>query len=545
LSKQKEYRVGVYVRLSNEDARAGESVSIENQKLLLTKHVKEQGWELVEVYCDDGFSGTNQNRPALQRMLHDVKQGHINAVLIKDLSRLGRNYLEVGELAEITLPQYGCELISLNEKIDDMMVFRNWFNEQHSKQTSQKVKAVRKACAESGKFLGTYAPYGYMKNPDNKHQLVIDESVAHIAKKIFEMRAKGKSYRSIALHLNELGLASPSEYYYGKKNQSNPKKTNRLWNPMTIRDITNNEAYIGNLVQLKNGTVSYKNQKLISKPKEDWIRAENTHEPLISLEQWNLIQKLAEKNYKPRRCENGTKSIFSSLLYCEDCGFKMRIQIEHRKPLKSEEYFYYSFLCGNYSRSGKSACSTHTIGENDLKELVTKQIRDNAQMVSCDENHIISRILQLQNDESETVRNSYLREIKAHRDRLSMLDKLIEKLYEDRLNGVLPEPTFKTLIEKFERERIDRSQSAENLKKRVKSIRRNTDDAKTWVNLIKKFGDMETLDRETLLLLVDKIQIGETKKIDGFKVRDIKIIYNYVGDINFLTESTETEAAYG
>jgi len=166
-------------------------------------------------------------------------------------------------------------------------------------------------------------------------------------------------------------------------------------------------------------------------------------------------------------------------------------------------------------------------------------------MVNCDENHIISRILQLQNDESETMRNSYLREIKTHHDRLSMLDKLIEKLYEDRLNGVLPESTFKTLIEKFERERIDRSQSAENLEKRVKSIRQNTENAKTWTNLIKKFGDMKTLDRETLLLLVDKIQIGETKKIEGFKVRDIKIMYNYVGDINFLTESTKTEAAYG
>jgi len=166
-------------------------------------------------------------------------------------------------------------------------------------------------------------------------------------------------------------------------------------------------------------------------------------------------------------------------------------------------------------------------------------------MVNCDENHIISRILQLQNDESETMRNSYLREIKTHHDRLSMLDKLIEKLYEDRLNGVLPEATFKSLIEKFEQERIDRSQSAETLEKRVKSIRQNTEHAKTWATLIKGFSEIEKLNQETLLLLIDKIQIGETKKVDGFKFRDVKIIYNYVGDINFLTESTEMVAAYG
>ena len=160
MANQKDKWVGIYVRLSKEDMRAGESVSIENQKLMLTKHVKEMGWELRELYVDDGFTGVNQNRPAFQRMMADVKQGYINVVLIKDLSRLGRNYLEVGNLAEVFLPEYGCELISLNEPMDDMMVFRNWFNEQHSKSTSRKVKAAKRVSAENGKYVGAYAPYG-------------------------------------------------------------------------------------------------------------------------------------------------------------------------------------------------------------------------------------------------------------------------------------------------------------------------------------------------------------------------------------------------
>jgi len=227
-------RVGVYVRLSKEDSRMGESVSIENQKLMLTKHVQDMGWELISVYQDDGFSGTNQNRPNFQRMLTDVKQGHINVILIKDLSRLGRNYLEVGNLAEIFLPEHGCELISLNEKLDDMMVFRNWFNEMHSRSTSNKVKAGKRASAQNGKYVGTYAPYGLKKDPQNRHKFMIDENTAPIVRRIFEMRGCGTGFRAIAAKLNEDGIISPRDYYYQNKNTKNPTRTSRLWNENTI-----------------------------------------------------------------------------------------------------------------------------------------------------------------------------------------------------------------------------------------------------------------------------------------------------------------------
>lgn len=537
MSKQKEYKVGIYVRLSNEDTRAGESVSIENQKLLLTKHVQEQGWELAEVYCDDGFTGTNQKRPALQRMLQDVKQGHINTILIKDLSRLGRNYLEVGNLAEITLPHYGCELISLNEKLDDMMVFRNWFNEQHSKQTSQKVRAVRKICAESGKFLGTYAPYGYNKSPDDKHVLIIDERTAPTVRKIFNMRVTGASFRAIALHLNELGIISPLEYYYQNKGRPNPKRTNRLWNDVTVKLIIRNEAYIGNMVQLKTGTISYKNHTQVGKPKEEWVRKENTHEPLIPIELWNRTQALDKKNYKPRSRSDGTSSIFSGLLFCMDCGFKMKNQNERRFPKDREPYKYSSYLCGNYVRSGKSACTPHTIGEEVLKELVLTDIRKQAKLLELDEKNIVERILRLRDGEAESARNAYFGEIKAHRDRLSLLEQLIAKLYEDRLSGIIPEPTFRSLIQKYEQERVDRVQMAENLEKRIKAIRQDTDDVKTWAKLIREFTKAQTLDGETLLLLIDRINIGAASHIDGKKVRDIEIIYNYVGNVEFLSGS--------
>ncbi|MDR0273722.1 MAG: recombinase family protein, partial [Clostridiales bacterium] len=245
MAKHSERRVGAYVRLSKEDSRSGESVSIENQKLLLTKHASEMGWGIREIYQDDGFSGTNQNRPAFRRMIEDVESGYINTIIIKDLSRLGRNYLEVGNLAEVFLPQYGCELISLNEKLDDMMVFRNWFNEQHSKTTSVKVRMGRRISAQSGKFLGAYAPYGYIKDPKNRHKLILDANVAPVVRRIFQMRLEGMGFRAIAAKLNEDGITVPREYYYRQNGKKNPNKSRKLWGETTVKGMMKNEAYIG------------------------------------------------------------------------------------------------------------------------------------------------------------------------------------------------------------------------------------------------------------------------------------------------------------
>jgi DNA invertase Pin-like site-specific DNA recombinase len=541
----KEYLVGIYVRLSNEDARAGESVSIENQKLMLSKHVKEMGWELKEIYVDDGFSGTNQNRPAFQRMLSDVKQKFINTILIKDLSRLGRNYLEVGNLAEVFLPEHGCELISLNEKLDEMMVFRNWFNEQHSKSTSKKVKAAKKICAEHGKFLGTYAPYGFKKDPNNRHKLVIDESTAPIVRSIFEMRASGMGFRAIAIKLNEDGVTTPREHYYQNKNRKNPYVTNRLWNESTVKVIIRNEAYIGNLVQSKVGTLSYKNHKQVSKPKEEWVRAENTHAPLIERELWDIVQGFMHKHYKPRRRNDGETNLFVGILHCEDCNFKLRANVERRKKADGSEMKYVSYLCGNYARSGKIACTAHIIYENALIELVTDHIRTHAHMVKCSEERIIEAIISAQSNESMSYRAAYLSELESHKKQIAKLELLCENLYEDRVAGIVPEAMFKRQVQKYEQDRVERTQAVEMLEKRIKSMKQETDSASTWAKLMKRYTKLETLDSETLLLLIDKIIIGEPQKIGGKRICDIKIVYNYVGDIDKLGLTIDTKATAG
>ena len=534
----KDHEVGIYVRLSQEDSRAGESVSIENQKLMLTKHVKEMGWELKEVYIDDGFSGTNQNRPAFQRMIADVKQGFINTILIKDLSRLGRNYLEVGNLAEVFLPEHGCELISLNEKIDEMMFLRNWFNEQYCSSTSKKVKAAKKICAENGKYLGSYAPYGYRKNPDDKHKLVIDDETAPVVRKIYEMRAQGKGYKIIAGYLNETGVTPPREYFYRQREQENPYKSNHLWNDRTVHAILSGEVYIGSTVQGKVGTVSYKNRKLIRKPKDEWITAAGTHEPIIEFELWRRVQYIGEKRYQPRAKSDGTVSIFSGLLVCADCGFKMRSHTKRKTRKDGSKYEHPTFICGNYARSGKSACTTHHISEDSLKELVAGQIREHAKMVKHDEKRITEHILRLQNDEATTSRAAYESELKNHRTRLALLEKITAKLYEDRVTGAVSETMFKTLIQKYEQERSERQQSVKTLEQRISSIRRDSDNAAAWARLIRQYANLEELSAEAMVALVDSIIIGEVLSADDRQIRDIKIIYKYIGDADRLSSGT-------
>lgn len=540
--KNKTYYVGIYVRLSNEDERSGESVSIENQKSLLTKYVKKQGWVLVETYCDDGYSGTNFDRPAFQRMLADIKDGRINLVIVKDLSRLGRNHVLVGQFTEQILPAFGCRFVAVNNNIDtldrdsnnnDLMGFLNLFNEFHSRDTSRKVKSVRKACAEQGQFLGTYAPFGYRRSEDDKHVLVIDEETAPTVRRMFKLRCEGKSFRSIATQFNAEHIPPPREVYYQRKKTKNPKNENSLWNATTIQKILRSEVYIGNMVQGKVGTLSYKSRKLVQKDQEDWIRVEGTHEPLISIAVWNQVCDMDEKKYRTRRQKSdGQTSIFTGLVHCADCGFKMRAQVERGKHKDGSDYKYVSFLCGNYSRSGKTACTTHSISEKVLTAIVAEEIREKARMVQYDEEELIRRILREKDRENSDQISLYEREIQMNETRLSDLGTLIQNLYEDRLKNAIPEGIFQGLMEKYDKEQQERRDSISDMQKRLREAKRNVCDVQTWAGTIKKYVFLEELSQDILLELIDRIEVGETQVINGQKLRDIKIVYRMVGDIS-------------
>jgi len=423
------------------------------------------------------------------------------------------------------------------------MFIRNWFNEQHSKETSKKVRAVKKIFAESGKFMGTYAPYGYRKNPDNKHQLIIDENTAPVVKQIFEMRVQGKGFRAIAIALNESGIMPPRDYYYEGRNVSNPLKINHLWSEATVKVILRSEAYIGNVVQQKAGSISYKDHRCRKKDRADWIRAESMHEPIISKELWERVQGIDLKKYKPRtKSDNSPPSIFSGLCVCADCNFKMRNNNEHTPKKDGTFYERSSFVCGNYARSGKAACTVHGISETALHEIVVSQIRAHAKLAKCDEQRIVAEILRQQNAEAISTQKTYQSEINSHKKRIAKLNTYIEKLYEDRVNKIVPEDFFRRQLEKYEQERIERLQTSENLEKKLCEVKLKTDNAGTWARLIKQYTELETLDSEILLLLVDKILVGESKIIYGKRVCDVRIVYNYVGDINRIGGGENAEA---
>ena len=518
--------VGIYVRLSNEDTRSGESSSIENQKLMLTKHTEEMGWKLAKIYVDDGFSGTNQNRPAFQSMIFDVKKGFINTILIKDLSRLGRNYLEVGNLAEVFLPEHGCELVSLSEPLDEMMVFRNWFNEQHSKSTSKKVRAAKRISAESGKYLGPYAPYGFKKDPNNRHRLVIDDVAAPVVRSIFQMRASGMSFRAIAGKLDEDGIIPPKDYYYqnivGRKN---PFVSKGLWSESSVKLILSNETYLGNVVQGKFGTISYKNKKTVRKPSENWIRVQGQHKALIEKDLWDRVQALKKRNYKPRRQNDGERSLFTGLLRCADCHSNMRSLAERGRRKDGSEYNYISYFCGNYAKNGKHTCSAHIIYKDALMELIYSHIHSLIVKTDMDEERVSRTILSDMNNKAVSYQAAYQNELGVHKKQAAKLDLLIESLYEDKVASIMPVSWFIRQAQKYEEDRAEHLKSAEALEKRIEAIKNEENTCSTVAELIDQYKSPKVLDSEILLLLIDAIVVGEAQVVDGKRVKDVKVIY--------------------
>lgn len=537
---EKTYNVGIYCRLSNDDERDGESVSIENQKLLLQNYVRQMGWNEYHTYCDDGYSGTNFNRPAVKQLIEDAKAKRINLILVKDLSRFGRNYIEFGQYTDYLFPSLGCRFIALNNGIDtestdgstDVMCFLNLFNEFYSRDTSKKVKAVKKACAENGKFMGTYPAYGYRRDPLNKHHLIVDEETAPTVRRIFAMRATGMGYRAIASILNEEGILPPGVLYYQRKGQTDPRNVNHKWAEETIKTIIRKEVYIGHMVQGKTGTQSYKSRKLIKKPEDEWIRVKNTHEPLISQEVWDTCVSLDQKKVRKSPTSDGIKSIFTGLVYCADCGFKMRNHIERFTYKDGRPGRYSSFICGNYARSGKSACSIHTVREAVLEQLVLADIREKARYANCDRDCLMERIAHLKAKETHSKLASLEREWKSATLRLSELERLMQSLYEDKCNGSVPQSVFLTLMKKYETERAEKAVILPELESKVRVQRENTQDAGRWTDIISRYVEITALDEAILFELVDRIEVGNTQVIDGQRVCDIRVLYRYVGNVD-------------
>lgn len=520
MPKQTNYNVGIYVRLSQEDMRTGESLSVENQKMILTRYVKEQGWNTYKIYVDDGYTGTDFNRPAVQQLLEDAKNGKINLIIVKDLSRFGRNYIQIGQYIDYIFPTYNIRFIALNDNIDtankatsamDMMPIVNLFNEWHSASTSKKIRTVIEANAKAGKYRTTSAPYGYVKGTDEKKLPVIDEPAASVVRRIFEMRSQGISPRHIADKLNEEHIPIPSDYHYAKIGKTNPRYTSHMWSAAAIRQLVNNPTYLGHLVQLKTTTVSYKNHKVIKRPEEDMVIVRNTHEPLVSQEIWDKCREMEKSVSQGKRNSDGYVAALSGLMFCADCGEKMRLGWNNTRHQRGgpREYYRHNFNCGRYNRNGKIACKSHYIKMKDMNAIVLSDIRSMTALVVENEKSARQQFL----FKKEKINSHQLaeeqRQLREDKFRLSELENLIPLIYEDKVLGKILEDVCVNLLEKYQAEQKELYEKVESLEARINSAKQDENDVDEFIKRLKKYTDVQELTRKMCLELIEYITVDE------------------------------------
>lgn len=533
-SKQnKDYIVGMYVRLSRDDERAGESLSIENQKAILNEYIEKQGWTLYDVYVDDGISGTTFERPGVKRLLEDAKQGVINTVLVKDMSRFGRNYIMVGQYLDYVFPAFGIRFIALSDNIDteqkdsaamDMMPITNVFNEWWAASTSKKLRTVRVKNAKNGKNGMSHPPYGYTIGKDEKRTLQVNEEVAPIVRRIFEMRASGMTPRKIADILNAEKVLTPNDYRLSKTGVTSVTSSWHLWNTSVLRTLLDNPAYIGNLAQHRTTTISYKNHKWQRRPKEDWIVIENAHEPIISKELWDRVKEVEASVSNGKPTKRGFTHPLSGLLFCADCGQKMRLGWNMPKDIP-----YFNFNCGTRSRCGSSACFSHFITVPVLEKIIMQDIAEKAEKILGHEAEFKRRYLERQVSLADKNQVKVRKELKQAEKRTKELDKLVETAFEEKVSGKIPESVCVRLIEKYTAEQTEIKEKISTLTQGLEEVAQVKTDVDEFIRRLRKYCKEPKLTREMCLSLFEKIIIGGKETVTG-KPQEVYIFYKI--DVN-------------
>lgn len=529
---QQFYSVAIYCRLSVDDGTNLESMSIASQKAMLTEYVKKQGWQLIDVYVDDGYSGVNFERPAFRKMIHDIEQGRINLVIVKDLSRLGRNYIMCGHYTEMYFPERNVRFIALNDGIDtlyannDIAPFKNILNDMYAKDISVKIRSSLHAKARKGEFLAPYAPYGYWKSPEDKHILIVNEEVAPHIKRMFELSASGISTKKIAKILEQDGVLTPLDYRNFKKH--NPKdgvfQKKYTWSGAVVRSTLRNLVYAGHNVQCKKRVQSYRTKKIVPNKREDWIIVEHTHEAIVSQELFDTVQKGLDGRMRFVK-QTGEPQIFSKLFYCAECGYSM---LHHDRTNHPK---YYS--CGKYRTDGSKACTSHHITYDNLCEIVLKDIQKRVKLVEEDKGRAIQEIISVKCSTEEKQLYKAKKELKQEKKRLEEMDNRIKRVYEDNLSGKIPDDLFSMFISDYQNEKQTLAESIHTLEDEVCLLQESRADVSRFIALLKEYTDISTLDRQTLTALIDKITISEDKSQQGKKHKEqtITIYYKFVGAI--------------
>ena len=521
----------LYGRLSRDDELVGDSNSIVHQKDMLAKYAKEHGFTNTAFYIDDGFSGTNFNRPDFQRMMSDAEEGKIATIIVKDMSRFGRDYIMVGYYTEIYFPNSDIRFIAINDQVDtvsamdnDFTPFKNIMNEWYAKDTSKKIKAVLKTKGNSGKHLSTLPPFGYKKDPNDKEKWIVDEEAAATVKEIFDLYIGGLKINDIAKRLTEEGKETPQLYAMkrGLKYRGRSPYP-EIWNNSTIRYILVQMAYTGCTVNFQTYRKSFKSKKMAFHPKDEWKIFEGTQPAIIDRQTFDTVQKMRE--HKRVYIKSNETNMFSGLLYCADCGGLLTIQ----RYKKNHDYDH--FYCSTYRKKKKGLCTPHRIRVNDLKEVVLQDLRKTCEYVAFHEKEFIENYLKSTTAEQQKAQAKAKSELSKTTARIEEINGIIRKLYEDNVKGKMTDERFDFLAKSYETEQEGLRAKTEELKKIIAATEQENDNLKKFLKIVEHYLCIEELTPEILHSFIDKIYIDEAEVFDGKKMQGVRIVYNFVGAI--------------
>ena len=534
--KSRDVTAFLYERLSRDDNLEGESYSIGNQKKLLAKVAKEKGYTNLVHFLDDGISGVTMDRPGFVEMIRQLEQGKAAAVFVKDLSRLGRNYIEVGRLTEEFFPNHDIRLVAVSDNIDtaegenELAPIRNLFNEWYARDISKKRRISNKIKGNAGEPMGQ-PPYGYIKNPNDPKHWIVDDEAAQVVRRVYSMTLEGFGTEQIAAQLEKDDVLTPRAYWLtkgikrpGKGKQQPPTK----WNSSTITKILSLQEYCGDILNFKTYSKSYKNKKRIDNDRENWVVFQDVHEAIIERAVYEQVQQKRGKIRK-RRTNNGEHNMFSGLLVCADCGSNLHFHFNQGNP----EIKY--FNCSNYKGNRGTCTSTHYVRVDFLEEVVLGEIRRLTKFASLYEDEFVKAVIGHSQQAEQTDRKLKEKELKTLLARDEELDGLFERIYEDNVSGKLSDDRFAKMSRRYEDEQKELSEKIKKLRSEIEKQSSRSMTTDMFIGLVRKYTRARKLTPRMLNELIDKIEVFNAEKIDGVWEQRLRIHYNCVGTIEIPT----------
>ena len=524
----------LYCRLSCDDDLQGDSNSIRNQKMLLKQYADEHRLRNVKFYVDDGYSGSNFDRPDFQRMIRDIDEGKVSAVIVKDMSRFGRDHILVGYYTKYYFAEADVRFIAVYDQVDselnpddDITPFKNILNEMYAKDCSKKIRAVMKAKGNAGKHLVTHPPLGYKKDTNDKEKWVIDEQGAETVREIFSLCMNGYGPTQIARILTERKVDTPVVYFHkhGLPTPSKIRDGSEIWDQKSVAGILENLEYTGCTVNFKTYKKSYKSKKRIELPQEDWLIFENTQEAIIDRQTFDTVQKI--RQCKRRPTPMGEMNALSGMLYCADCGKKMYLC--RCTTMKQAEYFN----CSSYRKALKRTCTSHQITVKAVEALLLEDLRRTVRFAKSQKQTFLQLLQNNADEKKKQELKTNTRELTAAEERIKALDKIIQSLYEDKVAGKLSEERYLKLSETYESEQAGLTEKVKALKATLEKRKEQQNRIRDFMKLVERYSSIEELTPELIRSFVDRIIVHEKRKENGHYRQEVEIVYNFIGAVEF------------